>query len=74
MNACFVGAGEGSRTLATALEGQGSTTELHPRNMVVGEGFEPSKAPPTDLQSVPFDHSGTPPNMELVKGLEPPTC
>ena len=30
--------------------------------MVVGEGFEPSKASPTDLQSVPFDRSGTPPN------------
>ena len=26
-----VGAGEGNRTLATGLEGQGSTTELHPR-------------------------------------------
>ena len=29
--------------------------------MVVGEGFEPSKALLTDLQSVPFGHSGTPP-------------
>jgi hypothetical protein len=28
---------------------------------VEGEGFEPSKAEPTDLQSVPFDRSGTPP-------------
>ena len=27
----FNGAGEGNRTLATGLEGQGSTTELHPR-------------------------------------------
>ena len=27
----FFGAGEGDRTLATGLEGQGSTTELHPR-------------------------------------------
>ena len=26
----FFGAGEGDRTLATGLEGQGSTTELHP--------------------------------------------
>ena len=26
-----------------------------------GEGFEPSKALPTDLQSAPFGHSGTPP-------------
>ena len=26
-----------------------------------GGGFEPPKATPTDLQSVPFGHSGTPP-------------
>ena len=31
--------------------------------MVVGEGFEPSKAEPADLQSAPFGHSGTPPNI-----------
>ena len=30
-------------------------------DLVVGGGFEPPKASPTDLQSVPFDHSGTPP-------------
>ena len=29
--------------------------------MVEGGGFEPPKAPPTDLQSVPFGRSGTPP-------------
>ena len=29
--------------------------------MVEGEGFEPSKPVATDLQSVPFDRSGTPP-------------
>ena len=29
--------------------------------MVEGEGFEPSKAVPSDLQSDPFDRSGTPP-------------
>ena len=29
--------------------------------MVVGEGFEPSKAEPADLQSAPFDHSGIQP-------------
>ncbi len=37
---------------------------LHPAisvKMVVGGGFEPPKALPTDLQSVPFDRSGTPP-------------
>ena len=30
--------------------------------VVEGEGFEPSKAKPSDLQSDPFDHSGTPPD------------
>ena len=28
-----------------------------------GEGFEPSKAELTDLQSAPFDHSGTHPYL-----------
>ena len=46
--------------------------------LVVGGGFEPPKASPTDLQSVPFDHSGTPPYKQLLtlepaEGLEPPT-
>ena len=46
-----------------------------------GEGFEPSKAKPADLQSAPFDRSGTPPalvsvdvGLELAKGIEPPTA
>ena len=57
------------------LEGRCSIQLSYERaKLVVGEGFEPSKALPTDLQSVPFGHSGTPPSMELVKGLEPPTC
>ncbi len=30
--------------------------------MVEGGGFEPPKAEPTDLQSVPVDRLGTPPN------------
>ena len=29
--------------------------------MVVGDGFEPSKAWPVDLQSTAFDRSATPP-------------
>ena len=33
-------------------------------HLVEGGGFEPPKAEPTDLQSAPFDHSGTPPLME----------
>jgi hypothetical protein len=30
-------------------------------------GFEPMKAEPTDLQSVPFNHSGTDPNKRNYK-------
>ena len=33
--------------------------------LVEGEGFEPSKAEPSDLQSDPFDRSGTPPKRSL---------
>jgi hypothetical protein len=32
---------------------------------VEGGGFEPPKAEPTDLQSAPFDRSGTPPAIYL---------
>ena len=32
--------------------------------LVEGEGFEPSKAEPTDLQSAPFGRSGIPPQNE----------
>ena len=36
--------------------------------VLVGEdGFEPSKALPADLQSVPFGHSGIPPNINLAR-------
>ena len=35
--------------------------------MVEGEGFEPSKAEPADLQSAPFGHSGTPPVSNRAK-------
>ena len=34
--------------------------------MVVGEGFEPSKAEPADLQSAPFDHSGIQPRVFYI--------
>lgn len=33
--------------------------------MVEGEGFEPSKAEPADLQSAPFGRSGIPPRARL---------
>ena len=41
LQAHIIGAGEGDRTLATGLEGRGSTTELHPHKMVEEIGFEP---------------------------------
>ncbi len=40
-------------------------SSLQPPNLVEGEGFEPSKAVPSDLQSDPFDRSGTPPNETI---------
>ena len=44
--------------------------------LVGRDGFEPSKSLTADLQSAPFGHSGTYPYkiLELVDGLEPPTC
>ena len=35
-----------------------------------GEGFEPSKASLTDLQSAPFGHSGTHPYYQLINQLK----
>ena len=34
--------------------------------MVVGEGFEPSKSMTADLQSAPFGRSGTPPRNSWI--------
>ena len=58
------------------------TIRWYSSNLVGEDGFEPSKRSATDLQSAPFGHSGTLPylilldaqKMELVDGLEPPTC
>ena len=41
-------------------------TAFHSADLVEGEGFEPSKAAPTDLQSAPFDRSGTPPKSSRI--------
>jgi hypothetical protein len=46
------------------------------KTMVERGGFEPPKAEPADLQSAPFDRSGTSPvspYVEPAKGIEPPT-
>ena len=50
--------------------------------LVGAGGFGPPKSVTTDLQSAPFDRSGTLPysldrrarRLEPVDGLEPPTC
>ncbi len=34
-----------------------------------GGGFEPPKAEPSDLQSDPFDHSGTPPKKRKRRSV-----
>ena len=34
--------------------------------LVEGGGFEPPKDEPSDLQSDPFGHSGTPPKMQAA--------
>ena len=66
------GAGDGNRTHVISLEGWSSTIELHPQTisitilMVEGGGFEPPKAEPSDLQSDPFGHSGTPPRNRAL--------
>ena len=42
---------------------QGDALPLsHFRKLVEGDGFEPSKAQLTDLQSAPFSHLGIPPH------------
>ena len=43
---------------------QEKTAKAFTLTVLVGEGgFEPPKALPADLQSVPFGHSGNPPNI-----------
>ena len=41
--------------------------------LVVGVGFEPTKAKPADLQSAPFDRFGTPPAIDPGQ-YHPVTC
>lgn len=79
------GAGEGNRTLVVSLEGFCSTIELHPH----GPLYDPlplcmfwwrrldsnqRRRKPTDLQSAPFSHSGTPPQRTDDYGGIPTSC
>ena len=63
---------------APAFEKSGRKLHITCDHLVEESGFEPLKAKPADLQSVPFGHLGTPPysilKVELVDGFEPPTC
>ena len=40
--------------------------EIQINNLVAGEGFEPSKAEPGDLQSPPIGRSGNPPGLVIA--------
>ncbi len=79
------GAGEGNRTLVVSLEGFCSTIELHPHGLL----YDPlplfmswwrrldsnqRRRKPTDLQSAPFSHSGTPPQRTDDYGGMPALC
>ena len=44
-------------------------SEILNSKLVEEDGFEPSKAELTDLQSAPFGHSGTPPYKILILHL-----
>ena len=57
---------QNKKTLQVKLQGQHGG----------GGWIRTTEAEATDLQSAPFGHSGTPPYeiVELVDGLEPPTC
>ena len=44
-------------------------TRTYSAHLVEGAGFEPAKAEPPDLQSGPFDRSGTPPKISRLFSL-----
>lgn len=50
------------------LEAKKTSGCKHPEVLVGDGGFEPPKALPADLQSVPFGHSGNPPYMKFGAG------
>ena len=52
-------------------DGSDSFTYYKARHMVERGGFEPPKAEPADLQSAPFDRSGTSPQL-FSKGIGVP--
>ena len=62
---------EGATFHSFAGEKQKAEDGLKPSSAFLVEegGFEPPKAVPTDLQSAPFGHSGTPPYMNHIKML-----
>ena len=80
----FCGRGSAAESVNADFYTKNQRERYDARADVVGEdGFEPSKRKATDLQSAPFGHSGTLPDietsvslshLELVMGLEPATC
>ena len=80
------GAGEGNRTLATSLEGWGSTTELHPHIDMLfkrnggGDWIRTSESVANGFTVRPLWPTrellhicSSKESLELVRGLEPPT-
>ncbi len=64
----------GIEPTSSAWKAEVLAVELHPHLplrlkleivVVEGGGFEPPTAEPADLQSAPFDRSGTPPKLSL---------
>ena len=68
------GAGEGNRTLATSLEGWGSTIELHPHKKMVGAaGFEPATPWSQARCATKLRYTSRVINVVDHQGLEPRT-
>ncbi len=86
----LTGAGEGNRTLVVSLEGFCSTIELHPPDEYFSShtsahtrvrvswwrrlDSNQRRRKPTDLQSAPFNHSGTPPRRTANYGCGTKAC
>ena len=48
----------------------GTYAHSHEFLLVAGEGFEPSKAEPGDLQSPPIGRSGNPPRSNVLRRVK----
>ena len=57
---------QGSNLWPSACKADALPAELCAHILVEEDGFEPSKAELTDLQSAPFGHSGIPPHINII--------